>query len=71
MSSPVLKIKEGVKVKKQNKMKIGVGSVVKAKVGELETIKREGIINKIRKEVVRCVHSVMRKNNFLVQSEDG
>ena len=71
MSLPIVTITEGVKVKKQNKMKIGVGSVVKAKVGELETITWEGIIKKIRKEVVRCVHSVMRKNNFLVQSEDG
>ena len=58
-------------MKKQNKTKIGVGSVVKSKVGELETITREEIIKKIRKEMVRCVHSVMRKNNFLVQSEDG
>ena len=29
-------------MKKQNKRKIGVGSVVKAKVGELEKITREG-----------------------------
>ena len=41
MRSPVLKITEGLNTKKQNKRKIGVGSVVKAKVGELENITRE------------------------------
>ena len=40
MRSPVLTIAEGVKTKKQNKKKIVVGSVVKAKVGELENITR-------------------------------
>ena len=40
MNSPVLIIAEGMKMKKQNKTKIGVGSVVKAKVGELEDITR-------------------------------
>ena len=48
-----------------------MGSVVKAKVGELENITREGKSKRMRKEVVGCVQSVMRKNNFLVQSEDG
>ena len=37
---------------KQTKTKIGVGSVVKAKVGELEKIKRKGRSRRIRKEVV-------------------
>ena len=36
MRSPVIKIAEGMKEKNQNKTKIGVGSVVKAKVGETE-----------------------------------
>ena len=40
MSSAVLTIEEGMKVKKHNKKKSGVGSVVKAKVGELEKITR-------------------------------
>ena len=40
MSSPVLIIAEGMKVKKQNKTKICVGSVVKAEVGELKKIAR-------------------------------
>ena len=36
---------------KQTKTKIGVGSVVKAKVGELEKITREGRSRRMRKEV--------------------
>ena len=42
MSSPVVNAKEGMEMTKQTKTKIGVGSVVKAKVGELEKITREG-----------------------------
>ena len=42
MRSHVIIITDGVKVKKQNKTKIGAGSVLKAKVGELENVKREG-----------------------------
>ena len=49
---------------KQTKTKIRVGSVVKAKVGELEKITRKG--RRMRKEVVVCVHSVVGKNKFLV-----
>ena len=56
---------------KQTKTKIGVGSVVKAKVGELENITREGIIRRTRKEVVGCVRSVVGKKKFLVLFEDG
>ena len=58
-------------MKKQNKTKIGVGSVVKAKVGELDNITREGRIRRMRKEVVVCVQSMLFKKNFLVQFEDG
>ena len=71
MSSPVVTKKEGMKMTKQTKTKIGVGSVVKAKVGELEKIIREGIIRRTRKEVVGCVHSVVGKNKFLILFEDG
>ena len=56
---------------KQTKAKIGVGSVVKAKVGELEKITREGIIRSTRKEVVGCVQSVVGKNNLFIQFEYG
>ena len=54
-------------MKKQNKSKIGVGSVVKAKVGELENITREVRSRRISKEVVRCVQAVVGKKNFPVQ----
>ena len=40
MSSLVVTVKEGMEIKKQTKTKIGVGYVVKAKVGELEKITR-------------------------------
>ena len=49
MSSPVLKIAEGMKVNKYNKTKIGVGSVVKAKFVELDKITREGRSSKTGK----------------------
>ena len=48
-----------------------MGSVVKAKVGELENITREGRSRRMRKEVMGCVQSIVGKNKFLVQFEDG
>ena len=42
MSSPVVTVTWGMDTKKQTKTKIGVGSIVKAKVGELKKITREG-----------------------------
>ena len=74
MSSPVLTIVEGMKVKKQNKTKIGGGrggSVVKAKVGELDEITRDGRIRRMRKEVMGCVKAVVGKNKFLFKFEDA
>ena len=56
---------------KHTKTKIGVGSVLKAKVGELEKITREGIRRSTRKEVVGCVQSVVGKNNLFIQFEYG
>ena len=56
---------------KQTKTKIVVGSVVKAKVGELEKITRKGRTRRMRKEVVGCVQSVVGKNIFLVLFKDG
>ena len=50
---------------KQTKTKIGVGYVVKSKVGELEKITRKGRTSRMRKEVVGCVQSVVWKNKFL------
>ena len=58
-------------MKKQTKTQIGVGYDVKAKVGELEKITREGRIGRTRKEVVVFFHSVVGKKKFLVQFEDG
>ena len=40
---------------KQTKAKIGVGSVVKAKVGELEKITREGRSRRMIRDVLGCV----------------
>ena len=54
-------------MKKQTKTKIGVGYVVKAKVGELGNITRDGRIRRMRKEVLGCVQGMVVKNNFLVQ----
>ena len=52
-------------MKNQTKTKIGVGSVVKSIVGELEKITREVRIRSMRKEVVLYVHIVVGKKKFL------
>ena len=51
-------------MKRQTKTEIGVGSVVKAKVGELENITREGRSRSTRKGVVRCIHIVVGEEEF-------
>ena len=56
---------------KQTETKIVVGSVVQAKVGELEKITRKGRSRRMRKEVVGCVQSVVGKNKFLFLFKDG
>ena len=60
-----------MEITKQTKTKIGVGSVVKSKVRELEKITREGRRRRMRKEFVVCFHSVVGKKKFLVLFEDG
>ena len=55
-----------MKTTNQTKTKIGVGSVVKAKVGELENFTSEGRIRRTRKEAMGCVQCVVGKNKFLV-----
>ena len=60
-----------MKIKKQIKTKIGVGSIVKSKVGELEKVISGGGVRKTRKDVVVCVQAVAGKKNFLIQFEDG
>ena len=56
---------------RQTKTKIGVGSFLKAKVGELERITTEVRIIRMRKEVVGCFQSVVGENIFLVQFKYG
>ena len=67
MSSPGDTIVEGMKEKKRIKTEIGVGSLVKAKVGKMEKNTREGGIGRMRKEVVGCVQSVVGKKKILVK----
>ena len=58
-------------MKKKTKTKIGVGYVVKSKVGELENITREVRSRRMRKDMVGCVQSVVGKKKLLVQFENG
>ena len=53
-----------MKEKKRTTTKIGVGSVVKEKVGEMEDNIWEVIIRSIRKEVVECVQDVVGKRHY-------
>ena len=71
MISHVVTIEEGMKEKKRIKTEIGVWSVVKANVGDIEENKSEGRRSRTRKEVVGCVQDVVRENGFLFQFEDG
>ena len=59
-------------MKKKNhiKTKIGVGSVVKAKVGEMEEKTREARVRRMNKEVVGYVQDMARKKKFLVKFID-
>ena len=59
MRSPVLNISEGMKMKKHTKTKIGLGSVIKAKVGETEENTREGRSRRMRKDVAECVQDIV------------
>ena len=71
MSSHVVTITKEIKEKKRTKTKIGVGSAVKAKVGEMEENTREVRIRRIRKYVVGCVQNVVGIKILLVQFGDG
>ena len=71
MISHAVTVKEGMEMKKQTNTKVGVGYVVKAKVGELDKITREGRIRRMSKEVVVCFHSVLGEKKFLIQFEYG
>ena len=71
MISPVVNAKEEMEMTKQTKKKIGVVSVVKDNVGELEKIIREGRSRTMRKEVVGFFQSVVGKKKLFVLFEDG
>ena len=60
-----------MKDKKQTKKKIGLGYVVKEKVGEMEDNTREGRSRRMRKYVVGCVQTVVGKKRLLFQLEYG
>ena len=48
-----------------------VGTVVKAKVGELEEEIREGFLRRLSKEMTGVVQAVVRKRRYLVRFHDG
>ena len=54
----------------QSKLRIDVGTLVKAKVGDMEYNTREVIISRISKEVVKYAQSLIGKNKILVQFQD-
>ena len=59
MSSPSVTIVEGAKENNQINSNIGVGSIVKAKVGNTEEDTREIKIRSTSKYVVGCVQDVV------------
>ena len=60
-----------MKEKKWIKTKIGVGSVLKEKGGEMEENTREGRNRRMRKDMVGCVQDLVGKKILLVQFKDG
>ena len=60
-----------MKEKKRIKPKIGVGSLVKAKVVKMEEKTREGRSSRMSKWLVGCVQAVVGKEKLLVQFKDG
>ena len=52
-------------------MIIGLGSVVKAKVVDMEDNIREGKIRRMWKEVAGCIQAVLGNKKLLFQFEDG
>ena len=61
----------GVEDEEAEQGKIGVGSVVKSKVGDLENIIKEVRSRRMSKEVVGFVQAMAWKKNFIFQFEDG
>ena len=48
-----------------------VGTVVKAKIGELEEEVRVGNTRRMRKELTGVVQAILGERNFLVRFHDG
>ena len=71
MSLPDVTISEVVKDTNQIKTHIGVGSVVKTKVVEMDynTMNRRN--SSMSKELVGCVQAMVENNTLLVKFEDG
>ena len=67
MRSPVVKITQEMMEKKRNKTNIGVGSVVKAKVGEMEENTREVRIKRMRRDLMGCVQAAVGMKKLVVQ----
>ena len=70
MKSHVVTIAELMKDKKQIKTKIGLSSVVMAKVGEMEENTREEISSRISIDFMVFVQDMVGNKKFLVQFED-
>ena len=64
MSSHVVTMTQKMMEKKRFKTKIGVGFIVKEKVGETEKKTREGRSRRTKKEVVGCVQDVVDKREL-------
>ena len=71
MSLPVFTTIKEIKEANRRKTKIGVGSIVTEKVGDMGRKTKEGRSRMVSKEVVECVQYLMGENKFLVQFEDG
>ena len=69
MISPVVKISQDMVEKKRIKTKIGVVSVVKAKIGYMEEKARDGRSIRMIKYVVGYVQAVVGNNIFLIQRQ--
>ena len=70
MKSHVVTIAELMKDKKRIKTKIGLSSVVMAKVGEMEENTREEISSRISIDFMVFVQDMVGNKKFLVQFED-
>ena len=59
-----------MKEAKRSNMKIGVGSIVTAKIEEMEEKTREGISRRTNNEAMCCVKAMVGKKKFILQFKD-